>query len=565
MSDRKTIPAGETSPGGTPPLRGWRRVLFPLGAVLLGLLPFVLLELGLRAFGLGRPAAAPDPFGGFNRRVPLFEREGPVYRTARARAPMVAPQEFPAEKPAGSGRIFCFGGSTVYGHPYLGDTAFPRWLELELAAVDPARRWQAINCGGISYASYRIAPLVREVLQYQPDLIVVATGHNEFLEDRAFASLRSGPTFAAAVRDAVHSLHLAGVVHQWLGRTPPVPAGAAAAEPGPVVMARLDQGSGYAAYRRDPEWHGRVAAQFDESLRAMVASCRAAGVPIMFVRLGANLRDCPPFKSEHRADLAPERETDWQAACDLAAAIEPVDPARALQYYQEAAAIDGGYALLSYRLGRTLDRLGRREEAMRCYEKARDDDICPLRVTTTLDRLIVAIAVATHTPLVDAARLLAARSGDGIPGHDQYVDHVHPTIAGHQQIARALAARMRDEGWLPRADPWPDHARRAAYTRHLAALGPAYFADGDRRVDWLEQWARRRRLAAEMKPQDATGFLRWGLRRLELGRTEEAAQALRAALHRSPDVAPAIRDRARELEDEGRPDHAATLRRLVDS
>jgi hypothetical protein len=74
-------------------------VLFPLGAVLLGLLPLGLLELGLRVFDVGRPAAAPDPFGGFNRRVPLFDRQGPVYRTARARAPLVAPQEFPPGNP----------------------------------------------------------------------------------------------------------------------------------------------------------------------------------------------------------------------------------------------------------------------------------------------------------------------------------------------------------------------------------------------------------------------------------------------------------------------------------
>jgi tetratricopeptide (TPR) repeat protein len=539
-------------------------VLFPLGAVLLGLLPLGLLELGLRVFDVGRPAAAPDPFGGFNRRVPLFDRQGPVYRTARARAPLVASQEFPVEKPAGSGRIFCFGGSTVYGHPYLGDTAFPRWLELELAAVDPARRWQVINAGGISYASYRIAPLVREVLQYQPDLIVVATGHNEFLEDRSFGSLRAGPGFVTALRDAVHSLHLAGVVHQWLGRPPPEPAGHAATEPGPVVMARLDQQSGYASYRRDPEWHARVAAQFDESLRAMLASCRAAGVPILFVRLGSNLRDCPPFKSEHRAALAPERENDWQAAFDLASAAEPTDPARALQYYQEAAAIDGDHALLSFRLGRTLDRLGRRDEALRAYEEARDDDICPLRITSTLDRLLTGAAAATGTPLVDAAALLVGASADGIPGHDQYVDHVHPSIAGHQRIAGALATRMRHEGWLPRAAPWPDDARRATYTRHLTALGPAYFADGDRRVAWLDQWARRQRLAAELQPSDAAGYARWGFRRLDLGREEEAAAALREALRRSREVAPAIRDRARELEEQGRPEHAALLRQLLD-
>ncbi|MCH8149146.1 MAG: hypothetical protein IH987_14380, partial [Planctomycetes bacterium] len=32
-------------------------------------------------------------------------------------------------------------------------------------------------------------PILTEVLGYEPDLIIVATGHNEFLEDRAYPPL----------------------------------------------------------------------------------------------------------------------------------------------------------------------------------------------------------------------------------------------------------------------------------------------------------------------------------------------------------------------------------------
>src|SRR5262245_2469894 len=107
--------------------------VFRVAAVLIGILPFLLLEAGLRILNLGQPASHPDPFAGFNPAYPLFERQGPVFRTARGRAPFIASQEFPVAKPAHGFRIFCFGGSTVYGHPWLGATAFPQWLEMELA------------------------------------------------------------------------------------------------------------------------------------------------------------------------------------------------------------------------------------------------------------------------------------------------------------------------------------------------------------------------------------------------------------------------------------------------
>ncbi len=45
---------------------------------------------------------------------------------------------------------------------------------------------EVINVGGISYASYRIAAILDEVLQHEPDLVVIYMGHNEFLEARTY-------------------------------------------------------------------------------------------------------------------------------------------------------------------------------------------------------------------------------------------------------------------------------------------------------------------------------------------------------------------------------------------
>ncbi|MBI5690306.1 MAG: hypothetical protein HZC55_09405 [Verrucomicrobia bacterium] len=546
-----------------------RRLLFRVAAVLLGLSPLVLLEGGLRLFDLGRPLDTPDPFVGFNRTFPLFERQGAVYRTTRAHAPFIQLQEFPAEKPRNGYRIFCFGGSTVYGHPYLGDTAFPKWLELELAATDPTRAWQAVNCGGVSYASYRIVPLVQEALRHQPDLVILSTGHNEFLEDRTYRALKSRAAWWAWLQGRINSLHTVAWVRGWWshGRstTHQVDAGPATGDGfSPTVDTRLNSASGYAAYRRDREWHERVVAQFDESVRRIVAACQAARVPILLVRMGSNLRDCPPFKSEHRAGLAPEREADWQAAVDLAAECEKADPERALRYYREAEAIDGEYALLHYRMARLLDRLGRAAEALAHFQKARDEDICPLRILGALERCLQQIAAETGVPLVDTAALVAARSPEGIPGNDWFVDHVHPNIGGHQLIARALADQMRAGGWVQAGAAWPEDARRETYARHLAALGPAYFADGRRRVEWLENWAQRERLAGEAFPADPRGYARLGFRRIDLGEDEGAWEVLDEALKRDAGLAEMIRRHARELEAEGRADRAAALRSRVE-
>ena len=548
MDDRNAIPG--SGAGG----RRWRAWAFRIAAVSLGILPFLLAEAGLRLLGLGSPEDSADGLSGFNQRLPLFVRQGNVYHTAHAREPFFLSQEFPAVKPRNGFRAFCFGGSTVYGHPYEGETAFPKWLEMELAASHPARPCQVINCGGVSYASYRLAPLVREVLHYQPDLIILATGHNEFLEDRTYQVIKSRHPAWARLQNAACSLRLFNLARRGIGRgTAPVSGLSSEVEP------KLDQVSGYASYHRDDAWHERVVAQFDESVRTIVADCRAAGVPVFLVKLGSNLRDCPPFKSEHRAGLTADQERAWQEAFTAAGEAEAADLRHAIELYRKAEATDGEYALLAYRIARTLDRLGSRTEAGAYYARARDQDVCPLRIITPLGEVLSRIAAETGAPLVDAAGLIAMQAPDAIPGFDWYLDHVHPTLGGHQKIAQALTAEARRCRLSPGDFIWPETARREAYADHLKRLGPRYLADGRRRVIWLEHWARRQRLLEETLPRDAQGYVRLGFRNLDLGDEDGAWQAFGQGLKLDQGVMESIRARARELDAEGRPDSAAGL------
>ena len=174
--------------------------------VFLGPLLFLtLLEGGLLLFGIEPAVKLEDPFVGFSGNVPLFEeRRAPngdrILETARNKQHLFNPQSFPANKTSDTYRIFCVGGSTTYGRPYNADTAFSAWLQELLPAVDPSHNWEVINAGGISYASYRVARLMEELVRYQPDLFIIYTGQNEFLEDRTYGKLREMPEF---LRDTV--------------------------------------------------------------------------------------------------------------------------------------------------------------------------------------------------------------------------------------------------------------------------------------------------------------------------------------------------------------------------
>ena len=100
------------------------------------------------------------------------------------------------------------GGSTTYGRPFDDATSFCGWLRELLPVADPSRQWELINAGGISYASYRVAALMEELADYQPDVFIVYSGQNEFLERRTYSGIIEMP---APVR---------GSGRRWGGRAP---------------------------------------------------------------------------------------------------------------------------------------------------------------------------------------------------------------------------------------------------------------------------------------------------------------------------------------------------------
>lgn len=528
------------------------RAAFKLLAVLLGLAPFVLLEIGLRVFGVGEAAGGADPFAGFGSNIPVFERTGDEYLTSKTRLPFLPEQSFAANKPSRGFRAFCFGGSTVHGRPYESDTAFPKWLEIELAATNPERAVEVVNCGGISYASYRIVPMLREILEYQPDLIVIATGHNEFLEDRTYHSLKERSGARSWIDNLAASVRTVRVGREFLrGDTEAQDRGNPDRDGD--FDTRLDLETGYASYHRDADWHARVIEQFEEAVREMVRRCAEKGVPLVFVNLGSNVRDCAPYKTEHRADLSAVEEREWSDAFNWAKTLEQADDLEAaLKRYQEAEAIDSQYALLHWRIARCLDRLNRGPEAAKHYLLAKDEDICPLRMFDRQYEFFKSIASGTKTPLVDARAHLENQSPDGIPGNNWYLDHVHPTIGGHQEIAKAIAATLRESGILRAASEWSDEARREGYAAQFESLGPVYLGNGRRRLAWLENWANRNRLLKETDPVDARGHLHAGFRYLDFDERSKARAALRRALELDASMAEKLEAHRARLIAQGR-------------
>ena len=480
------------------PAKRWRSRLL---AVLLGLSPFIAFECICVGLDWGNPTSVNDPFIGFEgtRRLFVPDLASGTHKIAENRYLCFRADEFLTRKPDNEFRIFVLGGSTVQGRPYAIETSFAHWFQLSLQAADPDRQFDVINCGGISYASYRLVPILQEVIEYEPDLILLYTGHNEFLEDRTYQSIkRRSQAHRLALKLATRLRTYNLVWNAWNDRqSDRVGAANAKAERPDVdvlpteVQAMLDYEGGLALYQRDPEWRDGVVEHFESNVRRCVQICRAAGVPIWIANPVSNLRGSPPFKSLNRDDLSAEERDQWIQLRQAATERFATNPQSAFDMLHRAMEIDDQHAGLAYDLGKCYEMTGRMAKAKHYFVRAKELDICPLRIIEPLRERLTKVVREFDVPLIDVQKLFFEQSRDGIPGGFLLVDHVHPSITGHQLVAGLLVQQAMRAGIIQPVSNW-EKTRDIAYQEHMASLDDKYFLEGQRRLEGLTKWAQGR-------------------------------------------------------------------------
>ncbi|MBA7651938.1 hypothetical protein ES703_59767 [subsurface metagenome] len=485
-----------------------RVVFFHLAAIVVVLSPLVVGELVLRLCVPAPPVGLDDPYVSFSSLRPLFvlDSTGSRFETAENRLTYFCPQSFAAAKSPETFRVFCLGGSTVQGRPYAVETSFTTWLELNLRAARPGADWEVVNCGGVSYATYRLVPIMRELLGYGPDLFIIYTGHNEFLEDRTYRRLKRTPRALIRLHEVMLNLRSYSLAHQFLSRRRARRTdadGSSKAILPTEVQARLDFRDGLESYHRDQAWRQGTIEHFGHNLETMVRMSRDAGVPVILVNPVSNLKDCPPFKSESRTDLSERRMQRVLELRERAGKLDWADAYGKVRLLEQAAALDSRHAGLLYLIGKCYEHIRRSTEAKKWFALAKEEDVCPLRILEPMHDAILDVAARHRVPLVDVKALIEERTEDRIPGDEWLLDHVHPSVAGHQLIADELYQVMEDmelvrtpRGWRARRDDLRQ--------RHLSSLNEAYYARGVARLKWLHEWSRGPMPNGHTRPSDAT-------------------------------------------------------------
>jgi tetratricopeptide (TPR) repeat protein len=531
---------------------------------------FLLLEGLLALFGVRAASYADDPYVGFSSTSPLFVEsrvagDAGEMATAENKLSLFNPQRFPVPK-GDVVRVFCVGGSTTFGRPYDDATSFCGWLRELLPVADPSRSWEVVNAGGVSYASYRVALLMEELIEYEPDIFVVYSGHNEFLERRTYPQIIAMPRAVRGLGSVASRTRIwtamSTAVRQVSKRS-------SAPESNPDILEEevttlLDTAVGPSAYDRDDALAEKILQHYRFNLTRMVDIADSVGAETIFITPASNLRNSRPFKSEHRPDLS---EEDRRTIEDhLARAQEAHAEGRLAESLAEtsaAASLDPRHAQLAYLHGRILEESDDWAGARLAFERARDEDVCPLRAPGPVSGIAREVAVHNGALLVDFEVLADGWAEHGIPGDESFLDHVHPTISVHRRLAVAILETMAD-GHLLRLSPgWGDEAVAEVADRVEAGLDPQTHALALMKLSKVLGWAGKvqesYRLAAqavELYPEDSRIQYNAGLTAHLVGRKDEAIARYRRAVELQPDADEPHGNLGVLLEESGRIDDA---------
>ena len=151
------------------------------------------------------------------------------------------------------------------------------------------------------------------------------------------------------------------------------------------VTTLLDQHNGLAKYHRDDKLAKLIARSFAADLRSMATLSRQHQVPLLFILPPSNLSDCPPFKSEFSASTTIADQAEITSLLKQARKLSGSDLPQSIQLLEEASRSDPRFAMTWYELGQLQLAALDFAAAGTSFLRAKDEDVCPLRMTTPLE------------------------------------------------------------------------------------------------------------------------------------------------------------------------------------
>lgn len=333
-------------------------------------------------------------------------------------------------KPKDTLRIFLIGESAAKGYPQPRNLAMSEFLQTMLGDVLPQKRVEVINLGTTAVASFPLVYQVQDALRYQPDWFVFYVGNNEFFGAYGTASINAAgtmPLWALKLMRAARGLALVQAVESVVR---------AGADENRTLM---EQMIGQTFIACDSPLRQAAARNLQANLGDMLDQVKAAGVAALVCTTASNESGLAPLGQDDVSNLSGASQQEFNELLRQAAACSSAQSAQAAELLGKAALLAPRSALTQFMLANAQANAGDLVAARKAFLLARDLDTMPWRPISVTEQAIRDTAAAHGVLLCDIAFKFRNMSARGATDWELLDDHVHPSLQGQVQAARAMA------------------------------------------------------------------------------------------------------------------------------
>ena len=417
------------------------RIVFYIIAVFLPVFILLLLESALRLADYGRVY----PLFVQAKGIPDYLTPNPElikrYFHRPELAPTVSPDTllFRQHKADDSFRIVIQGGSTAAGFPFGRFAAPTGMLQTRLKRLYPEKDIEIISTAMASVNSYALLDMVKEIIEIQPDLVMIYAGHNEYLGVMGVGSVYAGKGGRGAnllylklkeIRIfqllqqgyyAIFSPSETETISQATGKSH-------------TLMAKVAKEKNIPF--NSPLYRSGIE-QFAGNLKMILSQYQAAGIPVMLSTLAANEADQRPFSSSGDIDLGPLTQALAKGTINQAIAM-----GEALVQKNPNSADAHFYLAKSLQSANQTNQDNQAQRALKHFTLANDLDLLRFRAPSEFNTIIRKLAPNYGAILVDAQAFIRQNNQSGFIDGGVMYEHLHPNQRGYFLLAEAFVQQL---------------------------------------------------------------------------------------------------------------------------
>ncbi|HMC85922.1 MAG TPA: hypothetical protein VKI61_10365, partial [Chitinophagaceae bacterium] len=326
-------------------------------------------------------------------------------------------------------------------YPYFHNGSFHRWLLYRLMHEFPDKQFEVINLSLTAVNSYTIRGFAKGLIQYQPDAVLVYSGHNEYygtLGVGAVNKIGSNPNFIKLVLMS-RGLRIVQLLTN-IFQSAKTESNLSKEYKGQTLMQRMvaDQQIPFGS----PLYEKGIA-QFTSNMDETLKFFSDNAVPVFVSNVVSNEMDIKPFvsiqpdsirfagfKKNFVSGVSAFNSGDWKNAEQL---LETAD-----HVYHE-------HALCNYYLGKLAYQRGDYPLAKMYLIKAKDLDGLRFRAPSGINEVITKLCSKyPFAHLVDTKAAFDSSSVNHIIGSGLMLEHVHPNLMGYAIISNAFYEALKN-------------------------------------------------------------------------------------------------------------------------